>query len=237
MPPKAKTRKKSTASKKQSQDKARQPKRGRGRPRAADIDVPTETIIADAALQEFAAHGYEGSKIANIAKRANVVTPAVHYHFKTKLDLWKAAVDHAFRDFDALTRSFQADLRDLDPLSMLKVIVRRYTTIVFNNPARIRIILLEGLRDTERSRWLIKKHLIPSHEESRALFTTLADSGIIKPYSSLTILSMLGGAAVTELANTHMVGQLYGISEVTEEVVAEKADAIIDIMFTGILAT
>jgi AcrR family transcriptional regulator len=194
-------------------------------------------VIAEAALQEFAAHGYEGAKIANIAKRASVVTPAVHYHYKTKLDLWKAAVDHSFRDYDALTRAFQADLQDLDPLSRLKVIVRRYTSVVFENPARVRIILLEGLRNTERSRWLIEKHLRPSHEDSKALFDALRDSGIIKPYSGLTILSMLGGAVVTELANTYMVGDLYGIDEVNAEVIAEKADAIIDIMFTGILAS
>lgn len=208
-----------------------------GRPKASDIDMPTETVIAEAALQEFAAHGYEGAKVATIAKRAGVVTPAVHYHYKTKLDLWKGAIDHSFRDFDALTRVVQADLQDLDPLSRLKVIVRRYTNIVFENPARVRIILLEGLRNTERRRWLIDKHLRPSHEDSKSLFDALHDAGIIKPYSGLTILSMLGGAVVTELSNTHMVGDLYGINEITPEVIAAKADAIIDIMFTGILAS
>lgn len=210
--------------------------RGPGRPRASESDIPTERVIAEAALHEFAAHGYEGARIADIAKRANVVTPAVNYHFKHKLDLWKAAVDYSFRDYDTLTRSFQSDLKDLDPLSMFKVIVRRYTTIAFENPGRIRIIMLEGLRDNERSRWLIEKHLLPSHQESKALFDKLSESGTIKPYSGLILLSMLGGAVNTMMVNTRMVGDLYGIPELTEEVMAQNADAIIDILFTGILA-
>ena len=210
--------------------------KGPGRPRSADQGIPTEIALAKVALQEFAAQGYEGAKIANIAKLAGVVTPAVHYHYQTKLDLWKAAVDYSFKDFDALTESFQSGLQDLDPLSALKVMVRRYTTVAFQNPWRIRILLLEGLRDNERSRWMVKKHLLPFHEDAKSLFENWQSSGIIKPYSALTVLSMLGGAVITIMSNTHMVGDVYGIDELNEEELSEISDAIIDILFSGILA-
>ena len=207
----------------------------RGRPRQSDSDVPTVTQIAAAALNEFATHGYEGAKISAIAKRAGVVTPAVHYHYKTKLDLWKAAVDHSFKEYDLLANSIQSDLKDLDPISILKVIIRRYITIAFSSPERIRIILLESTRDNERSQWIIEKHILPSHEALKPYFDQLVSAGIIKPYSGLTIISILGGAVIATLSNVNTVGKLYSSSDVNEKLITENSDAIIDILLNGIL--
>lgn len=209
--------------------------KARGRPRQSDSDIPKVTQIATAALSEFATHGYEGAKISNIAKLAGVVTPAVHYHYKTKLDLWKAAVDHSFKEYDLLTNSIQSDLTDLDPISILKVIIRRYTTIAFNNPERIRIMLLESIRDNERSQWLIEKHILPSHEVLKPYFDQLVSAKIIKPYSGLTIISILGGAVVSTLSNVNTVGKLYNLDDFNEELITQNSNAIIDILLNGIL--
>jgi TetR/AcrR family transcriptional regulator len=207
----------------------------RGRPRQSDSDIPTVIQIATAALIEFATHGYEGAKISCIAKRAGVVTPAVHYHYKTKLELWKAAVDHSFKEYDLLANTVQSDLRDLDPISILKVIIRRYITIAFNSPERIRIILLESLRDNERSQWLIDKHILPSHKVLKPYFEQLVRAGIIKPYSGLSIISILGGAVVSTLSNANTVGKLYDFDDVNDQLITESSDAITDILLNGIL--
>lgn len=209
--------------------------KARGRPRQSDSDVPKITQIANAALHEFSTHGYEGAKISSIAKRAGVVTPAVHYHYKTKLDLWKAAVDYSFKEYDLLANSIQNDLKDLDPISVLKVIIRRYITIAFNSPERIRIMLLESIRNNERSQWLIEKHILPSHQTLKPYFEQLVSENVIKPYSGLTIISILGGAVISTLTNVNTVGELYDFDDVNETLITENSDAIIDILLNGIL--
>lgn len=58
--------------------------------------------ILKAAEKEFVLHGYDGARIVAIAKRACVGHPLLHYHFKTKKELFKFVV---FRKIDLLRQS------------------------------------------------------------------------------------------------------------------------------------
>jgi AcrR family transcriptional regulator len=58
--------------------------------------------ILKAAEKEFMLHGYDGARIVAIAKRACVGHPLLHYHFKTKKDLFKFVV---LRKIDLLRQS------------------------------------------------------------------------------------------------------------------------------------
>ncbi len=52
----------------------------------------TRRRLVEAALVEFAAHGYEGASTRVIAERAGVHQPLINYHFRSKADLWRASV-------------------------------------------------------------------------------------------------------------------------------------------------
>jgi AcrR family transcriptional regulator len=52
--------------------------------------------IIDAALHEFAAHGYSGANIADIAKRSGISTGNVYRYFANKSELFYAAVPNSF---------------------------------------------------------------------------------------------------------------------------------------------
>lgn len=58
--------------------------------------------ILNAAEKEFILHGYAGARTVAIAKRAGVGHPLLHYHFKTKKDLFKFVV---LRKIDLLRQS------------------------------------------------------------------------------------------------------------------------------------
>jgi AcrR family transcriptional regulator len=51
--------------------------------------------ILDAAVEEFATHGYDGATTAGIATRAGISQPYVFRFFPTKRDLYIAVVDRA----------------------------------------------------------------------------------------------------------------------------------------------
>jgi AcrR family transcriptional regulator len=53
-------------------------------------------MILEAALAEFAEHGYSGATTASIARRVGVTQPLVHYHFGSKEALWRTTVDGLF---------------------------------------------------------------------------------------------------------------------------------------------
>ena len=67
-----------------------------------DEFAEADEALLDAALHEFAAHGFDGASTRAIATRAGVHQPQINYHFDSKEALWRAAVDHLFARLDAL---------------------------------------------------------------------------------------------------------------------------------------
>src|SRR5579863_892094 len=65
-------------------------RRGRGRPRVDD----KRRRIMDAALKTFAAYGYHGTTVPEVAKAAKVATGTLYIYFATKEHL----VNEVFRD-------------------------------------------------------------------------------------------------------------------------------------------
>jgi TetR/AcrR family transcriptional regulator len=66
---------------------------------AMERKKPGRDEILAMAIEEFAAHGYEGATTAGIARRAEVTQPLVHHHFGSKLGLYEAAIDQVFGAF------------------------------------------------------------------------------------------------------------------------------------------
>lgn len=212
----------------------------RGRPKQTKDGQSNRTLILESALKEFALHGFEGAKISDIAKRAGVVTPAVNYHFKSKEDLWKSSMEYSF---DVLLKnsnlSLDGALQDLDDLSFLRVLVRQFIRYTMHHPEHPRIILLEGMRDTSRSKWLIEKFIYPLHDNYKELFSRLQDKGIIKPFlePELTLFSMMTGAVLALETNISMVGDLYDIDQEDENFWIEQENSMVNILFNGILTS
>jgi len=54
--------------------------------------------VLDAALLEFADHGYEGASTEDIARRAGISQPYLFRLFGTKKELFKATIARCFRE-------------------------------------------------------------------------------------------------------------------------------------------
>ena len=67
-----------------------------GRPPARALDVATPQRLLEAAEIEFAASGFKGARLEDVASRAGIRRPSLLYHFPTKQALYTAVVQHAF---------------------------------------------------------------------------------------------------------------------------------------------
>ena len=67
-----------------------------GRPKDADPEQTRVTIL-DAAEDEFAEHGFHGTRMMAIAKRAEVTHGLLHYYFESKDGLYEQVVGRLFR--------------------------------------------------------------------------------------------------------------------------------------------
>jgi AcrR family transcriptional regulator len=75
---------------------------------------PTATVIDDTssriraiALELFAAQGFDGTALQQIADRLGVTKAALYYHFKSKDELLNAVVEPYFADMEAVLSSFE----------------------------------------------------------------------------------------------------------------------------------
>lgn len=58
----------------------------------------TANRILEAALEHFAASGYEGAALSDIARQVGIRTPSIYAHFKNKDDLFLSVIDKAVAD-------------------------------------------------------------------------------------------------------------------------------------------
>ena len=63
--------------------------------------IRTKRKLLDAALEAFSENGFKGTSTRDIAERAGVHHPLITYHFKNKEELWRAAADRIFTEFNA----------------------------------------------------------------------------------------------------------------------------------------
>ncbi|WP_424467352.1 TetR/AcrR family transcriptional regulator [Pseudoclavibacter helvolus] len=68
--------------------------------------LPTD-LLKQAALVEFAAHGYEGASLQEIARKAGYTKANLLYHFGSKQGLFEQAVLEALGAFEQLVDSLQ----------------------------------------------------------------------------------------------------------------------------------
>lgn len=62
----------------------------------ADESVETRQRVLDAAIKEFAEHGYSGARVENIAVIANANKQAIYYYFADKDDLFAHALQRCY---------------------------------------------------------------------------------------------------------------------------------------------
>jgi TetR/AcrR family transcriptional regulator len=201
--------------------------------------VPPPTPIArarilTAALAQFAEHGYEGTRTAEIARRAGVTHPLVHYHFRTKDQLWKTVVDEMLEPLRAAFEGVATELRDVGSRERLKILLRRFTRFSAEHPDVTRLMIREGAHDSPRLRWLVRHHvrfLVRPFEE---IFEAGQLEGWAKPLPREDVLFLCIGAASYFFSATAMLRHVYHLDAHASALVERYADTLVEIVFHGL---
>lgn len=214
------------------------PRKPRGRPstsRSGGDSAPTS--ILKAAVDEFGMHGFEGANITNIAERAQVAKPLVHYHFKTKDKLWYAAISHAMNDLQSDMGKLIFEIRGMDPVEAFKIAIKRYAYFCARNPNVARMLVSEVVRDTDRARWAQAEYQGPAYQLFNALQDEAARSGRFKNIPPYHFLPMINGAINAFAADRAILKTLYDIDTDDPKVIEQHLEIIIDALLNGLLAT
>jgi AcrR family transcriptional regulator len=121
--------------------------------------VSTRDKLVLAAIDLFAASGFDRTSVREIERRAQVNRGLVAYHFSSKDSLWRAAVDHLMLQFhQELTRHGSA-LRDVDAAERGRVLLRIFVRFQAACPAYTRFLVAHGEDRSDRMQWLADQYL------------------------------------------------------------------------------
>lgn len=192
---------------------------------------PTRDRILAAAVDLFAERSFDGATTREIAARAGVTQPLVAYHYRSKEELWRAAVASLFAALAESTSARAEDLRDVDDLTSAKLLVRDFIVFSARHPQLHRIITQESKADGPRMDFLVEHHVRPLYERTVELFEHLVRDGVVPPIPPAHLYYILTGAGPTMFVLAPECRRLTGLDPASDELIEAHADAVCTLLF------
>lgn len=103
--------------------------------------VETERAFISAATDLFAERGYNGTSIAELAKKLGLTTASLYYHVSSKQELLLKVLTSSFGLF--LEHLEQIATQEGDPRLKLRLAVENHLSFVLHNPQAVAVFLRE----------------------------------------------------------------------------------------------
>jgi len=198
--------------------------------RTSSEDGARERILA-AALQEFAARGFDGARTREIAARAGANLGLIKYYFNGKEQLWKAAVARAFTELQAgFAESARPSADGDDTLAWLDGALRQFVHFVARHPEFMRLMNDEAKRDSPRMRWLADRFVRPMSEALRAHLERARGEGLVAPIPAVSLHYIVLGAAGLIFSQAPECLYITGVDPTDAQFADRHADALIELL-------
>lgn len=200
------------------------------RPHRASAD-PTRDRILAAALDLFAERSFDGATTRAIADRAGVTQPLLNYHFSSKDELWRAAVDSMFASLTETQRDRLDGLRGVEEATTARLMIREFIWFSARNPQLHRIITQECKADSARMDYLVEHHVRPLYEATTAMLRQLRARGIVRDIPVEHLYYVITGAGPTMFVLGPECRRLTGLDPTDDAVIDAHVDAVCALIF------
>lgn len=196
----------------------------------ASADAKRDRIVA-AAIDLFSERSFDGATTRDIASQAGVTQPLVTYHFHSKEELWRAAVDALFDLLRQTMNERSSGLRGVDEITSAKLLVREFITFSARNPQLHRIIMQESKADSPRMDYLVDRHVRPIYDRTIEMFESLVREGAVANVPAVHLYYILTGAGPTMFVLAPECRRLSSLDPSDEGVAEAHADAVCRLLF------
>ncbi len=201
-------------------------RRGRGRPSQTDMD--TSEAISCAALQRFAAQGFEATSLREIAAAAGVDVALISYRFGGKYGLWKHIVSQAGSDLREALECALAENDDAGVQYRLEHSARAFLAYLLDRSEVPRLLLRDLTIDSDRSKWLLEMLSLPLHRHFIELAQAAADErGVAPAHLQFRVANFIYSAAST-VARRDRLARLVGGMEDDAQFAAALEDVLVE---------
>jgi len=203
----------------------------------SDLSTVTRAHLLEAAAVEFAAHGFDGASTRAIAARAGVHQPQINYHFASKLELWRAAVDALFAELHAETDAAITDTQTASDREVLEASIGAFVRHAARRPELNRIMVHESGSPSERLDWLVETHVKDRFDAVSARWEPLRRSGEVIDIDSLTAFYLILGGGTLLYTNAPEARLISALEPTASDRIEAHTTALIAMLTRGGHAT
>lgn len=171
----------------------------------------TRADILQVATSEFAAHGFAGSRIDEIASLTRTTKRMIYYYFGSKEGLYLAAIETAYTVIRELER--ELDIDHLEPVAALRELAEATYDHHTSHRDFVRLVAIENVH---RAEFISKSEVIPTLnataiETAEGVLRRGVDAGLFRDdIDALDLHMIISAYAVFHVANRYTFRTLFG---------------------------
>jgi TetR/AcrR family transcriptional regulator len=197
------------------------------------IQVRNEKRILDAAQEVFATYGYQGATIDEIADRAGISKPNLHYYFKRKRDLYLAVLRRTLEIWLVPLRELD---RTGDPAIELGNYIAQKVQLSRRFPAASRVFANEIVQGAPFLRGYLQTNLREVVERKVAVIQHWIDEGKLAPIDPYHLIFLIWAATQHYADFTAQVKAVMNVPRLNQGHFHKVEQSLSRIILQGVLA-
>ena len=197
------------------------------------IQLRNEARILDAAQEVFATYGYHGATIDEVADRAGISKPNLHYYFKRKRDLYLAVLRRTLE-------IWLVPLRELDPAGDPAVEIGNYISqkveLSRRFPAASRVFANEIVQGAPFLKRYLQTHLRQVVRRKAAVIQHWIDDGKLAPIDPYHLIFLIWAATQHYADFTPQIKAVMNVPRMNQGHFRKVEQSLSRIILHGVLA-
>ena len=200
-----------------------------GKP-AGRIRQKNEEVILKAAEDEFARHGFKGTRMNTIALKAGLPKANLHYYFTNKLGLYIAVLSNIIELWD---RTFNTLTAEDDPAQALSRYIRAKMEFSRQQPQASRVFAMEIISGGACLTEYFTQDYRIWFQGRAAVFQAWIDAGKMDPVDPVHLIFLLWGSTQHYADFATQICRVSGRSRLTRQDMQDASDNLIRIILKG----
>ena len=188
----------------------------------------SRTAILQAAIREFAREGVAGARTDAIARAAKVNKALLYYYFRDKDALYLAALEHIFRERDAVLMPILHE--NSPPGEKILHYVGAFFDFLASHPDQRQMVQREMFLHTRQASVMrvVKEHMQPLFEGLLKVFEEGMSQGVFRPIDPMQFIPSMAAVVVHYFGSAQFIKLMTNEDPLTPEKLAARRAAVLD---------